>query len=111
MLPTNWRKQWQSIPVLLPGESHRQRSLAGYGPWHHKESDTTERLTLHTTPPTNVSSQASLYSIRFCQDYTRTALSAQKLLLKKKGKLKFLLEYESFVTDFTKVQTHGVPDD
>ena len=23
-------------PVFLPGESHRQRSLAGYSPWGHK---------------------------------------------------------------------------
>ena len=30
----------------MPGESHAQRSLAGYSPWGHKESDTTERLTL-----------------------------------------------------------------
>ena len=27
-----WRRQWQSTPVFLPGESDRQRSLAGYGP-------------------------------------------------------------------------------
>ena len=34
-------------PVLLPGESSGQRSLAGYSPWgDHKESDTTEGLTL-----------------------------------------------------------------
>ena len=33
---------WQLTPVLLPGESHGQRSLAGYSPWGHKESDTTE---------------------------------------------------------------------
>ena len=26
----------------LPGESQGQRSLAGYRPWGHKESDTTE---------------------------------------------------------------------
>ena len=31
-------------PVLLPGESHGQRSLEGYGPWSRKESDTTGRL-------------------------------------------------------------------
>ena len=31
----------------LPGEVHEQRSLAGYLPWDRKESDTTERLTLH----------------------------------------------------------------
>ena len=34
---------------ILPGESHGQRSLVGYSPWGHKESDTTERLT-HTHP-------------------------------------------------------------
>ena len=32
--------------VSLPGEFHGQRSLAGYSPWGHKESDMTERLTL-----------------------------------------------------------------
>ena len=31
-----------TTPVFLPRESHGQRSLAGYGPWGHKESDTTE---------------------------------------------------------------------
>ena len=33
--------------VLLPGESHAGRSLAGYSPWGRKESDTTERLHFH----------------------------------------------------------------
>ena len=28
-----WRRQWHPTPVLLPGESHGQRSLAGYSPW------------------------------------------------------------------------------
>ena len=36
-----WRK-WQPTPVFSTGESHGQRSLAGYGPWGRKESDTTE---------------------------------------------------------------------
>ena len=31
-----------ATPVLLLGESHGQRRLAGYSPWDHKESDTTE---------------------------------------------------------------------
>ena len=30
---------------IFAGKSHGQRSLAGYGPWGHKESDTTEWLT------------------------------------------------------------------
>ena len=42
-----WRREWQPSPVLLPGESHGQKSLAGYSPWGHKELDMTERLHLH----------------------------------------------------------------
>ena len=30
---------------ILPGEPNGQRSLVGYSPWSHKESDTTEQLT------------------------------------------------------------------
>ena len=37
-----WNRKWQHPPVFLPGKSHGQRSLTGYGPWGHKESDTTE---------------------------------------------------------------------
>ena len=32
--------------MSLPGEFHGQRSLAGYSPWGHRGSDTTEQLTL-----------------------------------------------------------------
>ena len=41
-----WRKEWQPTPIFLPGESHTQRSLAGYSPRGCKELDMTERLTL-----------------------------------------------------------------
>ena len=27
-----WRRKWQPTPVFLPGKSHGQRSLVGYGP-------------------------------------------------------------------------------
>jgi len=37
-----WRWAWQPTPVFLPGESHGQRSLAGYCPQSCTESDTTE---------------------------------------------------------------------
>ena len=43
-----WRKEQQSTPVFLPGESHGQRSLAGYSPWGHKEADMTELLNTNT---------------------------------------------------------------
>ena len=41
------RRQWQPIPVLLPGESHGWRSLVGCSSWGCEESDTTEQLHVH----------------------------------------------------------------
>ena len=35
-------RKWQPTPVFLPGKFHGQKSLAGYSPRGHKESDTTE---------------------------------------------------------------------
>ena len=34
-----WRRAWPYTPAFLPGESHGQRSLAGYSSQGHKESD------------------------------------------------------------------------
>ena len=39
---STWSRKWQPTPVVLPGESHGQRSLAGYSPRGRKESDTSE---------------------------------------------------------------------
>ena len=39
-----WRRKWQLTPAFLPGESHGQRSLAGYSPGGQKKSDMTQRL-------------------------------------------------------------------
>ena len=36
------RRQWHPTTVLLPGKSHRWRSLVGCSPWGRTESDTTE---------------------------------------------------------------------
>ena len=35
---------FQPTPGFLPGEFHGQRSLEGYSPWGHKESDRTGQL-------------------------------------------------------------------
>ena len=43
-----WRRAWQPTPIFLPGEAHRQRSLAGYGPWGCRESDTTDLACRHS---------------------------------------------------------------
>ena len=37
-----WRRKWLPTPVFLPGESHGQRSLAGYSSWGRKASYMTE---------------------------------------------------------------------
>ena len=49
-----WRRKWQPTPVLLPGKSYGQRSLAGYSPWGRKELDTTERLSMHAVVVTMI---------------------------------------------------------
>ena len=43
----SWRMKWQPAPVFLPGKSHGRRSLVGYSPWGHEESDMVERLHFH----------------------------------------------------------------
>ena len=47
------RNTWQPTAVFFPGESHRQRSLAGHSLWGCKELNTTERLT-HTGHVSNL---------------------------------------------------------
>ena len=46
---TPWRREWQPTPVFLPGESLGQRSLAGYSPRGHKESDMTEQPSMRVS--------------------------------------------------------------
>ena len=67
-----WRRKWQPTPVFLPGKSHGQRSLVGYCPWDHKESDTTERLTLLIFLSIRVFSNESVLTIRPIHYGTRT---------------------------------------
>ena len=42
----SWRRKWHTTAVFFPEKSHGRRSLVGYSPWGHKESDTT-RLHCH----------------------------------------------------------------
>ena len=37
-----WRRAWQTTPVLLPVESHGQRSLVACSPYGRRELDATE---------------------------------------------------------------------
>ena len=40
-------EEWQPSPVFLPGESHGQKSLAGYSPWGRKEQKQLKQLSVH----------------------------------------------------------------
>ena len=74
-----WRREWQPTPVILPGESHGQRSLVGYSPWGCKELDMTEQLTrlplllvLNELIPTTVLEEwVSDTSWQHCIQYTQ----------------------------------------
>ena len=49
-------RKWEPTPVSLPGESHGQRSLAGFSPWGH-ESDTTEHAHIHNLCTINLTEE------------------------------------------------------
>ena len=59
----SWRRKWHPTTVFFSEKSHGQRSLAGYRPWGHKQSDTTEwqhTHTFHSFISTNVSEDPRL---------------------------------------------------
>ena len=58
------RKEWQPIPVFLPGEFPGQRRLTVYSPWGCKELDKTEQLTLslHFPSASHFPTSLSLFS-------------------------------------------------
>ena len=62
-------KEWQPTSVFLPGQFHSQRSLVGYCPWGHKESDTTghERIYKIDNQQGSAVQHRELYS-RFCNN-------------------------------------------
>ena len=43
----HWRRKWQPVPLFFTEKFHGQRSLEGYSPWGHKESDMTEQLSTY----------------------------------------------------------------
>ena len=69
------RRKWQSTPVFLPGKFHGQRSLKGYSPQVHKESDTTERARAHTLFCMHL-----FYMLIFCSSVLYVYRMPQKLL-------------------------------
>ena len=83
----------------LPGKSHEQRSLVGYSPQGHKESDMTERLhslTLNSLRPRGLNSPGHntgmgrlslLQRIFLTQKSNRGLLHCRQILLSYQGSL------------------------
>ena len=62
-----------TTPVFLPGEFHRERSLAGYSAWGHRRRT---RLTDSTTTTTDVKSPDSFYCATELRNQDLVAMSA-----------------------------------
>ena len=76
-----WRRDQLNTPVLLSGEFHGQRRLAGYTS-HSKESDMTERLSLSTLPSTQSVQFRSLSRVRlFATPWTAAHQAARQASL------------------------------
>ena len=67
-----WRREWQPTWVLLPGESHGQRSPVVYSPWGHKKLDIAELLTLSLITPYHIfiCIRSYIYTIIFSLEST-----------------------------------------
>ena len=61
-----WRRAWQPTPAFLPGESHGQRSLAGYSPCGHKESGVTKCTHRHTQTYVNIHTHIYIHYTKLC---------------------------------------------
>ena len=58
---SRWRRKSKPTSIFLPRKSQEQRRLAGYSPWGHKESDTTEQSNILFYQYTTLH-----YSILYC---------------------------------------------
>ena len=86
-----WSREQQPTPAFLPGEFHRQRNLAGYSSWGHKESDTTERISLFTFIGWEFGHSGILYLLSFWYIVWITLLNCKLVgnLWHEKGKKKY----------------------
>ena len=67
------------LPIFLPGESHGQRSLAGYSLWGRKESDTTEWLTLSLSGPLKEGPERTLEQHRLTRQFLRNVCPSSEI--------------------------------
>ena len=83
----SWRREWQPTPVFLPGESHGQRSLAGYSPWSCRELDTTE-----------ATEHAHIHVVGLCTTCLCGCVSVQHRLLLEKERSQGIINQQLGIT-------------
>ena len=66
------------LALKIPGKSRSQRSLVGYRPWGHKESDTIEQLTLRDLNNHRTCFSLILSFILRYEDSSKVSLEAGK---------------------------------
>ena len=78
-----WRRVWQPTPVFLPGESHGQRSLAGFCLWGYKKLDLgLKQLSMHACTGQMRRKAACLWSLqRVCEPPALSGTKNVSLLL------------------------------
>ena len=93
-----WRRKWQPTPVFLPGESHGRRSLVGYSPQGHKESDKTERLHFLSLPMAELTIWAFSCSVQFSsvQSFSRVRLFVTPWITARQASLSITNSQSSF---------------
>ena len=74
----SWRREWQPTSVCLPRKCRGQRSLVGYNPWDHKESDMSEhthaRARAHTHTHTHTHILGTFFFSYFSSFFYSTSL-------------------------------------
>ena len=73
-------------PVFLPGESHGQRSLVGYSPWGHKESERLKQPSTHARTFKTVSQATQQHPFLSILKHLRMERISEAKTCKKKKK-------------------------
>ena len=98
-----WRRKWQPTPVLLPGEYHGQRSLAGYSPWGRKSRI---RLATKPSPPAGEDTEAQRNSLTRAESHSCSTYLSWSNSLSLQPASTFLLRKSFFPKCFHKQIYH-----
>ena len=98
---TLWRREWQPTPVVLPGESHGQKSLVGYSPWRVGH-DLATNATLHGLHGSTKNRHAAAKGPVWCnQEPAQLNKCIKYIFLNRAGKKQKTRNYHTFLALIT----------